>query len=177
MNNRRTEMNGLVSRASAKWLRLKHATSGAAAVEFALFAPALILGVLVAVDLGLAVHERMTIDHVLRSGAQAAMVDPGEEDVRDILQSTASKNFSNVADGGGSGTSGTTISTGSDALTLTVGRYCTCPESIGTEVTCSTTCEGTVPTYIYYKLEAAKQFDGMIIPTIPIDTDIEVQVR
>jgi Flp pilus assembly protein TadG len=43
---------------------------GVSAVEFALIAPILFLSLLAMVDVGFAIHERMTIDHVLRAGAQ-----------------------------------------------------------------------------------------------------------
>ena len=61
-----------------KWRRSE---AGVSAVEFALFAPILFFALVAAVDVGLAEYERMTIDHVLRAGAQSAMVDQGQDQV------------------------------------------------------------------------------------------------
>src|SRR5687767_14496661 len=72
------------------WLRRE---DGASAVEFALCAPFCTCAGIILADTGLAVHERMSLDHVLRAGAQTAMSDPGEEKVETVLESTASKHF------------------------------------------------------------------------------------
>ncbi len=57
--------------------QLKKSEAGVSAIEFALIAPIMAFGLVATADVALAVHERMTIDHVLRAGAQAAMTDPG----------------------------------------------------------------------------------------------------
>jgi pilus assembly protein CpaE len=49
---------------------LKRSEAGVSAIEFALVAPVLALGLVAMADIGLALYERMTIDHVLRAGAQ-----------------------------------------------------------------------------------------------------------
>jgi pilus assembly protein CpaE len=67
--------------------------SGASAVEFALFAPVLCLALLTTIDLGTALSQRMSLGHVLRSGAQVAMEDPGTAKVERVLESTAKRNF------------------------------------------------------------------------------------
>ena len=46
---------------------LVRSEDGVSAVEFALFAPILFFGLLSAVDIGFALHERMTIDHAAKS--------------------------------------------------------------------------------------------------------------
>src|ERR1700688_4083501 len=63
---------------------------GASAAEFALFAPVLFLALVATVDVGLAEYERMTIDHILRAGAQSAMADQGQGQILKIVQNTAS---------------------------------------------------------------------------------------
>ena len=178
----------MMNRLSAMWRRMRGSDDGAAAVEFAIIAPVLVLSGITAVDLGVALYQRMTIDHVLRSGAQLAMVDPGEQAVQDALQATGTKNFgpNEVAPAGSTATSDTTIHTGPSKLRLTAQRYCACPEAVGTAVACSTVCTGTVPTYIYYRLQRTKGFKGMLLgPTfqsasgkeITLSSTMEVQVR
>ena len=141
--------------------------SGTSAVEFALYAPALIVALLAAIDLGLAEFERMTIDHALRSAAQSAMADQGADAVLKVLRSTASRNFT-VA-------TGTTA--GAGALAVSVDRFCACPDSTGVAVACSTTCPGSAPTYIYYRLSGSKTHSGMIMPAMALNTSAQVQVR
>ena len=53
--------------------RLARCEAGVAAMEFALFAPMIIFGLLTMVDIGRAVTERMEMDRNVRAGAQAAM--------------------------------------------------------------------------------------------------------
>ena len=163
---------------ASQWRRCE---SGAAAVEFAIFMPVLVLSGLAAVDLGLAVHQRMTMDHVLRSGAQIAMLDPGEQPVRDALQSTATKNFAagEVAPAGSTSASDNTIQTGTAPLRVTATRYCACPEALGAAVPCATVCAGTVPTFIFYRLGATKGFNGILVRNsqITLSSSVEVQVR
>jgi pilus assembly protein CpaE len=171
----------MVNRIKAAWRSWRGSDDGLAAVEFAIFAPVLILMVLTALDMGFAVYQRMTMDHVLRSGAQFAMVDPegGAAAVQQVLQSTATKNFSpsEVAPAGSPNTEDT-IQTGQPAkLRLTAERYCACPEAISTAVNCASVCTGTQPTYIYYRLGATKGFKGMLLPSVPLSTRAEVQVR
>jgi hypothetical protein len=142
---------------------------GVSAVEFALFAPILFLSLLAMVDLGVAFYERMTIDHVLRAGAQVAMEDPGKDRVLDVLKSTAAKNFP-LADGA--------EPDGTKVPIFTV-EYpiCACPDNNDVAVACSTTCTGPTATSIYYRLVGEKNYDGMIIPQIGLAPTIRVQVR
>lgn len=133
---------------------------GVSAVEFGLFAPILFISLLAMVDLGLAFSERMTIDHVLRAGAQEAMKDPGADRVRQVLDATAAKNFA----------------PGVGAPVLTVDYpICACPD--GVPVACSTTCPGPTATSIFYHLQGTKDYEGMILPRINLGPTIQVQIR
>lgn len=146
------------------WFR---AEGGASTVEFALIAPVLFFGLLATTDLGLALYERMTIDHVLRAGAESAMADQGEEDILQILKTTAARNF----------TLSTEAESTENTLTLSADRYCACPESPGTGVACSTTCSGAQPTFVSYRLSATKTYAGMIIPSMSFSPSVQVQIR
>lgn len=149
---------------NAKWRRSE---DGLAAVEFAMFAPVLFFALVAAVDVGLAEYERMTIDHILRAGAQSAMADPGQDQVLKVVQNTASKNFAI--------SSQTVVS--ADALSVAVNRFCACPNNTGVGVACSTTCPGPTPTFIYYRMSGAKIHNGMIMPAMTLNPSVQVQVR
>ena len=149
------------SRLLALMRRPRLGEDGISAVEFALFAPMLFFALLAMVDLGLAIYERMTVDHVLRAGAQEAMEDPGPDKVLDVLNTTAEKNF--VAE---------------DAPVFTVDYpVCACPNDNEVAVVCSTTCPGPTATSIYYHLRGQKTYEGMIIPQISLGPSVRVQVR
>ena len=145
---------------------------GAAAVEFAMFAPILAFALLATVDLGMALSQRISMDHVLRSGAQFAMEDPGEDETQAILEDTAARNFQVAA-----AESDDTFSMGGDPLALSVDRVCACPDSPETFVACSTVCPGTVPTFIYYRMSAAKDYSGILLRGLPLNASAQVQVR
>lgn len=140
---------------------------GVSAVEFALVAPVLLLALLGSVDLGMAEYERMTMDHALRSGAQAAILDPGAASVLNKTQSTISRNFAL--------NSTSTLSDKSVSVSAT--RFCACPEANSIEVACSTTCTGSAPTFVYYRLTAAKMYKGAILPTLTLSASAQVQIR
>ena len=146
----------------------RRAESGVAALEFALFAPVLFFGLVATADVGLALYERMTLDHALRAGAQSAMGDPGKDAVLGVLSATAAKNFPPASPDAAALPS---------QLVLSVDRYCTCSGDTATAVACSTTCPGTASTYIYYRLAAAITRDSMILPDISFSPSLQVQVQ
>lgn len=140
---------------------------GVAAVEFALLAPILAFMLLAGVDLGLAVSERMAVDHALRAGAQEAMNDPGEPRVLELMRKAAESNFA-LDDGSG---------TQSTPLALSVTRFCACPDNVGFAVTCSTICPGSKPTFIYYRMAGEKSYRGWIMPVFGFAPSVQVQIR
>lgn len=148
---------------------LRTSEDGVTAVEFAFVAPVLALALVAMADLGFALFERMTIDHVLRAGAQAAMSDPGEERVLQVLQSTLSQS-----------------ATPSHLSFNTVKRYCACPEDADVDPAiapdCTTvTCANSAPSYVYYRMEASKPYQAMslpeILPDFQLSSSVQVQVR
>ena len=152
------------------WRRIWHGESGASSVEFAILAPVLCFLLLGAVDLGSAISQRMSMGQVMRSGAQVAMEDPGEDKVQSVLVSTASRNFTVE------GEDGNTISAG-DPMALNVSRVCACPEAPEVAAVCSTVCPGPSPTLIFYKMSAAKVFSGVLVRRLPLEARAQVQVR
>lgn len=141
---------------------------GLSAVEFALLAPLLLLGLLATADLGFAQSRRMSIDHVLRAAAQSAIADPGEGSVLNVATSTATPEFSLAAD---------PAAPGPGELGLAISRLAACPEHTDTAVPVSTTCAGGQPTMIYYALSAKMTYAGMILPDLPLTSALQVRVR
>ena len=164
------KMLDLIRAAAKARKRIGAADTGASSVEFAILAPILCFLLVGAIDLGSAVSQRISMGHLMRSGAQVAMEDPGEASVKSVLMSTASQNFV-VA-----GASPDTINVG-DPISLTVSRVCACPESPEVAESCSKVCTGTVPTFIFYKMSAAKDFSGVLMRGLPLQADAQVQVR
>lgn len=149
--------------------RLLRCTRGVSAVEFALFAPMLFFALVVVADLGLALYQRMTIDHILRAGAQSATMDPGVSSVEAVLEATRAE--------AGSWAEGLILE-GPD-------RYHACPESPGTSVLPGTDCAGG-HTHAFYFMAAHQTYDGLFLPIeigrlrlgpVELGSSIEVQVR
>jgi hypothetical protein len=142
--------------------------AGTAAMEFALAAPVLVLACLGMVDIGMAFHERMAIDDSLRAASEGAMLDAGEAKVADLLKAAASNNFSIASDG----------QVNSESLVTSVDRFCACPESTSTEVSCTaTTCEGGKTPYHYYLLSAEKKSSSNFLPHFGLQASLLVQVK
>lgn len=143
--------------------------SGLSAIEFALIAPIFVIGFVMMADIGFAAHQRMTIDHVLRTGAQSAMMDPGAGTVLTVLEITAADHFS---------VGSSTATGGKPPLTFASERYCVCPGDHGSRVACSTICTGTAPaTLAFYSLSASSIYTGMLIPNLTFNPALEVEVR
>jgi pilus assembly protein CpaE len=153
----------LPTRLSRLLRRRRLGEDGVSAVEFALIAPVLFIALLAMVDVGFAIYERMTIDYVLRAGAQVAMNDPGKVKVLEVLNTTAAENFS---------------ANGLPAFTVNEPDHpwCECPENVGTYVACTTSCPGPVATSIYYNLQGTKTYDGIFM-AIDLGPTMRVQVR
>jgi pilus assembly protein CpaE len=165
-------------RSGSRLTRLAKCEHGAAAAEFSMFLPLFVFGGLAMSDVGLALHQRMTLDHVVRAGVQAAMADPGQDEVLATLETTASKNFP-PADADGqtlldmlSGSDSVTL-----PVTLNVSRYCSCPEDRSLSVSCTNLCSETVPPFVFYRVSAAKTFDGVFLPEFSLGREMEVEIR
>ncbi|WP_027998857.1 AAA family ATPase [Sinorhizobium arboris] len=148
---------------------LKASEAGASAAEFALIAPVLALALVAMADVGLALYERMTIDHALRAGAQAAMADPGPTQVQKVMQSTLAKSALLA-----------------NATVSAVKRYCACPENPDIDPDaapqCGTSlCANAAAPFIYYRLAATKDYQPMslpqVLPAFRLNSSMQVQIR
>jgi len=144
---------------------------GAAAIEFALLVPILVFACLATVDIGLAISKKMEIDYSLRMASEGAIADLGEDEVHDLLDQVASENFTVSPD---------VEDDGPDVgeLDTEVLRFCACPESMSTVAACTSgTCGGAADPYLYYRLSGEMYYDAVILPQIPMDTSLLVQVE
>jgi len=140
--------------------QFKYAEDGVAAVEFALFAPMLFVSILAMTDIGRAVAERAYLGQAVRAGAQAAMADPGASGVESVIEASAAEIFP-----------------AADPIAYTVARYCACPGAAETAVSCLATCTGSKPANIYYKLDADRTYDAILLPDIALAASQRVRVR
>lgn len=139
---------------------------GVAAVEFGLVAPLLFFSLLSMADVGFAVRDRIQLDHFMRAGAQAAMRDAGEALVLATLRRTGCE--SNEVYPNCSGLQGIEFTPPPD-------RFCVCPITGEEDTNCTATC-GVRPLK-FYRISAAKTYDGIFLPQIALAPSILVEVR
>jgi pilus assembly protein CpaE len=154
------------------WSSFRGAESGVSALEFGLFAPILLISLLSVADLAFAAYQRMMIDHVLRAGAQRAMldqsVDPTAPKVIETLRLMASENFT---------LDSSTPVNGKPPLTVSASRYCVCPQNPDIHVSCGTACSNSKSTLAYYSLSAHGRSTSMLLPQMSFSPKLQVQVR
>lgn len=140
--------------------RMLRCTRGVSSVELALFAPFLFFAIAATLDLGLAAYERMTMDRLLRGGAQAAMSDPGAAHVRAVIVASAESEFAPDTE-----------------FDLTVTRFCACPIAPDTAVPCTSACTDGQAARVFYRLAAEREYPSTIIPALDLAANARVQVR
>ena len=156
----------------AAWLRLqalRRGEDGVSAIEFALIAPMLFFSLLAMTDVGMALYDRIRVDHVLRSGAQPAMRGASKDHVRDTLWATACQNYTVVE---AECTGGPDTIDVKDPLI-----FCKCPGQKD-DPTCTETCP-VEPTK-FYRLSVEKTYEPIFLPdmeALNFKPSILVQVR
>jgi len=127
---------------------------GNAAIEFGLAAPMFIVSLVLMLDVGLAVGDRMELDRNLRAGVQATMANMNDLDaVRDVILAAASE---------------------PDALTVAVERTCTCG---GVAVSCVSWCTADEPPSVFVNMSAMQDFAGVMLPAMTLEAETHVQLR
>ncbi len=144
-------------------VRFQKDEQGLAAIEFAFIAPLVIFGILAMADVGLAVRDRMALDHIVRVGAQNAAGNPGTEAVLKVLHAASEGSL--------------TRTSSAAALSVGVVLECACPEAPEVKVDCTTTCSQQQPTFIYYALRADTVASGLMLPEMAITSRAQVQIR
>lgn len=137
--------------------------AGVSAVEFALVAPMIFFSLLAMFDVGIALRERIQLDHVLRSGAQAAMRDAGQAAVLDTLKKTVC--------GGTSTDCGALADVSFEPEPV---PFCICPTT-GVKDACTGTC--AVRPQKFYELSASKSYAGVFLPQFDFAPKVLVEVR
>lgn len=141
---------------------------GSSAVEFAVGAPVLLIGLVIVTDIGLAVSDRMNLDQSVRSGAEFAMNSVEDETVlEDMVKSAATGAYGQALNNVDS----------SEIPTVDVTKACECPDAPGVSAACDLLCTGDIVPYIYYDFAASKYYKGIFIPTFSMSTEMKAQVR
>lgn len=142
--------------------------SGSSAVEFAVGAPVLLIGLIIVTDVGLAVGDRMNLDQSVRAGAEFAMNNVEDETtLEDMVKSAATGAYGDALNDVDS----------NDVPTVDVTKTCECPDAPGVSASCTTICTGDLPPSIYYDFLASKDYQGIFVPDFTMETEMKVQVR
>lgn len=141
---------------------------GSSAVEFAVGAPVLLVGLIIVTDIGLAVNDRMNLDQSVRAGAEFAMNNVEDEaTLEEMVKSAATGAYGNQRNDIDS----------SKVPTVDVTRTCECADAPGVAVSCTNLCTGDLPPSIYYDFAASKLYKGIFVPDFSLATEMKVQVR
>jgi pilus assembly protein CpaE len=149
-------------------------------VEFGLLAPVLILAMVATVDLGFAISQKMQIDRSLRAGADGLMAGnyEGESTTTAQKEEKLRKLVEAIATGAVSNQQPADFEMSEDDLDITVDRFCACPESLKTEVSCTTaTCAASARRFLFYRVSASQSYDAILLPSIPLEGSVLVQVE
>lgn len=142
---------------------------GVAAIEFAIGAPVLLGGLVIMVDLGLAMNAQMNLDQAVRAGAEFVMggdvTDTSQ--LEDLVASAATGYAADDPDNVNNVT----------RPTVSAVKVCKCPGS-DAHVSCTDIClPAEVPPYAYYDLTAQTPYDAIFLPDFTLRTEIQIQVR
>ena len=133
---------------------LARCEAGVAATEFALFAPMIILGILMMVDIGGAIAERMEMDRNVRAGAQAAMsLNNDVSSIEGIILASTEE---------------------PENLTVDVNLQCLCSEA---SAACTTPCPDTTAPAVFVQISALQAYEGIIMPERTLSSQTSVQIR
>jgi Flp pilus assembly protein TadG len=154
-----------VARWGAEWREglsgFLRATSGAAAMEFAIIAPIMFFAFVAAVDIGFATYERSRLDQLARNGAEAAMLGLSPAEIEKVLAAAIAQ--SRVSIGGGT-------------MAAQVDEFCSC-SGASTQISCSDTCAGFKPPSRYTLITLQLTHRSFILPDFDLESRIQVQKR
>lgn len=142
---------------------------GVSAVEFALIAPMLVFALLAMVDVGVTAMHRLEVDHILRAGAEIAIVGEDAAAIEAVLKATARETFVVAGD--------PDIVDADDPISFTVALLCTCDQVTVAPVDCNSLCSGPAPPLIFYEISAEKRVSRLLLSAATIDRSMLVQIR
>ncbi len=138
----------------AKFRALVQNRSGVAAIEMGLVTPIILFGLILMVDVGIAVSERMELDRNVRAGAQAVMALTNEpKDVKNLIVASTE---------------------GANNVSVTVNKTCTCGNAAAA---CNTMCGADEPPSVFLNISAIKPYTGMMLPAFNLESQTHVQLR
>lgn len=140
--------------ATSRFHRLLRDERGVSGIELALFAPFLILAILLMIDFGLEISLRMELGRSVRAGAQAAINrNDSAAGIAEVVRVTA-----------GSPTD----------LRVNVATACSCA---GATSSCSTVCgSGEVPS-VFIDIDSRRPFAGLLRGERVLEAATRVQIR
>lgn len=141
--------------------------SGSSAVEFAVGAPVLLIGLVIVTDVGLAVRDRMNLDQSVRAGAEFAMNNVDDEQKIENMVKSAGE--------GGYGVTPGDVNSG-DTVTADATKICAC-NGAAQSCTLAVLCSDGNPPSIYWQIAASKSYNGIFVPNFTMQTQMKVQVR
>ncbi|WP_243373444.1 TadE/TadG family type IV pilus assembly protein [Microvirga solisilvae] len=154
---------------------LRRDQRGVSALEFSLFAPILIFGFLSVADLAFLAQQDMAIGHVLRIGADEAMMDlspdPEASYIVNVMNRMATENFA---------VDSTSAVNGKPPVKFSAARSCACPNNINAPQSCSSICTtstGNTTPLAFYTLSAESRSLNVFLPQITLKPSIKIQVR
>ena len=128
--------------------------SGVAAIEMGLVTPIILFGLILMVDVGIAVSERMELDRNVRAGAQAVMALTNEpKEVKDLIVASTE---------------------GANNVSVTVNKTCTCGNAASA---CNTMCGVDEPPSVFLNISAVKPYTGIMLPAFNLESQTHVQLR
>jgi Flp pilus assembly protein TadG len=148
--------------------------AGASTVEFALLAPLLITALLTAFDLGGALQQKMKMAHIMRVGAETAAAQPPSRATSDATTQILA-HMRLAAEG--SSRASLPRSAVQHSLTMQVEHACACPQARTTLLTCHPVCPGGATHFIFFRLRITQTYVGHLIPTLPLNAEMLIQVR
>ena len=137
-----------------KIIRFAKDGSGVAAIEMGIFAPILVVGVVLMVDAGMAIGTRMELDRNVRAGVQAAMSNVTAIDaIKGVILASAN---------------------GSEAVSVSVNKSCACG---GAAASCTDWCAPDVPPSVFVNISASENFSGLMLSSLKLESRSHVQLR
>lgn len=127
---------------------------GNAAIEFGLIAPVLIVSLVMMLDAGFALGQRLELDRNVRAGVQATIA--SERDLNTIRDFVLSSSDDPAA------------------MTVNVTKTCSCG---GVAVACTDWCSADVPPAVFINISAVQDYDGVMLPPFTLNAETYVQLR
>ena len=143
-------------------------SAGVAAIEFALLAPVMLFMLLGALDVSGALQERLSMGHVLRVGAQAAMtVTPGPAATMQARIDTAVKPVMQA------------VITNTPALAGSVATadLCQCPVTLTQAAPCAALCSGAAAGSVHIVLGLDRTRHSLLLADFNLSLDLAVEIK